>query len=425
MSRNYRFPIVIALVSCMAFGLASASEPIQSAMPSVPLRSAPDLSSLPSRGTAPQPAQVAPTKPLTSEQVRVVRDRGVKWLLTQQQPDGGFAAGGRGAHSNAEQASASDVATTAYASLALVRDGRGVDKHRVPVRKATEFIVAAVENAPAGPLLRTPEGTQVQVKMGRLIDTHLASMYLGEMAGRFDGPLNARIDKALDVVVAKQQAAQRADGSFDDQAWAPVLSTSIAAQSLNKAAESGRKVSEDVLARSEAYQAQLASPTGAFDASAGAGVELYALAGALGSNTQTAKRDDATPAAQARAKSVAQSATTRVAGDSSGRLMAGFGSIGGEEMVSYLMISDALVTDGGKEWADWNGRVSTYLGSIQNQDGSWVGHHCITSGVFTTAGALLTFGAEDWQASQHGKQPARVTPPKSDASLIPELSQAG
>jgi len=74
--------------------------------------------------------------------------------------------------------------------------------------------------------------------------------------------------------------------------------------------------------------------------------------------------------------------------------VAGFGSMGGEEFVSYLNISDSLLRSGGKEWADWNGKIKERLVKLQNQDGTWAGHHCITGRVACTASAVMTILAE-------------------------------
>jgi hypothetical protein len=40
-------------------------------------------------------------------------------------------------------------------------------------------------------------------------------------------------------------------------------------------------------------------------------------------------------------------------------------------------------------WKNWYDKMSRRLISIQNNDGSWSGHHCITSPVFCTATCLL------------------------------------
>jgi len=76
-----------------------------------------------------------------------------------------------------------------------------------------------------------------------------------------------------------------------------------------------------------------------------------------------------------------------------GALIRGFGSVGGEEMLSYMMISDTLAEDGGDDWNAWQERIGRHLSASQNADGSWSGHHCITSTPFVTAAAVMTLGA--------------------------------
>ena len=68
----------------------------------------------------------------------------------------------------------------------------------------------------------------------------------------------------------------------------------------------------------------------------------------------------------------------------------GFGSMGGEEFFSYLNISESLKRAGGKPWHDWNEKIQTQLVELQNQDGTWAGHHCITGRVSVTGAAILT-----------------------------------
>ena len=75
------------------------------------------------------------------------------------------------------------------------------------------------------------------------------------------------------------------------------------------------------------------------------------------------------------------------------RFQAGFGSMGGEEFFSYLNISDSLKRTGGEPWTNWNGQIRTKLVRLQNEDGSWAGHHCITGRVAVTSAAVLTIAA--------------------------------
>lgn len=76
------------------------------------------------------------------------------------------------------------------------------------------------------------------------------------------------------------------------------------------------------------------------------------------------------------------------------RFVAGFGSNGGEEFLSYLNISETLVLQGGKEWEEWDARMTRGLEAAQDRDGSWQGHHCITGRTFCTAAALLVLMAD-------------------------------
>jgi hypothetical protein len=72
----------------------------------------------------------------------------------------------------------------------------------------------------------------------------------------------------------------------------------------------------------------------------------------------------------------------------------GFGSMGGEEYFSYLNISDSLRRVGGPAWEKWNREITAKLVQLQNADGTWAGHHCITGRVAVTSAAVLTLTAD-------------------------------
>ena len=74
--------------------------------------------------------------------------------------------------------------------------------------------------------------------------------------------------------------------------------------------------------------------------------------------------------------------------------LSGFGNNGGEEFISYMMSSESIVITGGETWDKWNKKMHTMFEKIQNADGSWSGHHCITSPVICTAAALLCLTAD-------------------------------
>jgi hypothetical protein len=79
---------------------------------------------------------------------------------------------------------------------------------------------------------------------------------------------------------------------------------------------------------------------------------------------------------------------------SDAKFVEGFGSIGGEEFFSYLNINDSLKRTGGKEWSDWHSKITEKILKLQNSDGTWAGHHCITGRVAVTSAAILNLTSD-------------------------------
>jgi hypothetical protein len=75
--------------------------------------------------------------------------------------------------------------------------------------------------------------------------------------------------------------------------------------------------------------------------------------------------------------------------------MDGFGSNGGEEFLSYLQTGESMIINKDNTWQNWYDNISGRLVHIQNNDGSWNGHHCITSPVFCTATCLLILSVNE------------------------------
>jgi len=159
--------------------------------------------------------------------------------------------------------------------------------------------------------------------------------------------------------------------------WAPILGTSMASRSLYIAQKKGVVVSETAMNKVKDYTAQGAvSPTAT---PASAGVRLYQDAQAL---EQMSRTDSDRRANAAQIKSMTKNLSDQ-------RYVMGFGSFGGEEFFSYLNISDSLHRTGGTEWEKWNADIKTKLVKLQNEDGTWAGHHCITGRVAVTSAAIL------------------------------------
>lgn len=347
--------------------------------------------------------------------------RGLDWLARQQQDNGGWAQGEESAAMGGGSGQAKDapnVGDTCAAILALLRSGSTPKEgpHAEHIRKGLDFVCRNIEAADGKDLyITTLRGTRLQQKLGNYIDTFLASMVLAEAKERMaEGEGRRRVLEALETVVSKIQRNQKADGTFGETGWANSLSTAVAAKGLNRAAQAGAPVAAAALDRAQAEGQRGFGKDGRFDARQSAGVDLYASASSLAkmresSNTYRAVRDDLrrqlddgkTPPGRKeelrktiesyeeneKVLAAAQQATVQKLNDP--RFIAGFGSNGGEEFLSHMNIGESLVVDGGPAWEEWDRKMTENLNRIQNADGSWTGHHCITGRTFCTSAALL------------------------------------
>ena len=349
--------------------------------------------------------------------------KSLDWLAQAQHDDGSWGAG----FSSSQQvrdphAVKGDPATTSFVAMAFLRSGHTPKKgkYKDVVRRATEALVKVVEEAPdEGPRITNLTGTQPQAKMGAFVDTSLTARFLARVLKEFPkkDKLRKRVDKAIDKCIAKIQSSQQKDGSWKGGGWASVLQSSLAGQALEIAQAAGKKVDQECLDRARKNQKDN------FDLSSGkvrsdkaAGVELYAFAGAQRANAaetweandlvNRAKKEgkldrDAKPTAdnlrrigvdKEKAEQLGQAVVQneqqekRVQNDEA--LLTGFGNNGGEEYLSYLMTSESLVITGGKAWKQWDEKMHRRLRKIQSPNGSWTGHHCITSPVFCTAAVV-------------------------------------
>ena len=322
-------------------------------------------------------------------------DKGARWLVSVQGADGGWGQdGGETSYirvGERVESNGNDVANTAVAALALLEAGT---QYRPNAERAINFILQRVEASNAeGLSITNVTGTQIQRKLGPYIDTFLTSRLLSQVDGTFSNPaMNARVRRALEKCVAKIQQNQQSDGSWNiSGGWAPVLGTSLASRSLFEAQRKGVKVENKVMARADDYAKSVvkAAPATAGGAGAGrysvsstsesAGVALYQSGQALEQLSRTEKdRENNAPRIAALQAQL-----------SDGRFVDGFGSVGGEEFFSYLNISDGMKRAGGPEWTKWHSGITQKIVALQNNDGTWAGHHCITGRVAVTSAAML------------------------------------
>jgi prenyltransferase/squalene oxidase-like repeat protein len=342
-----------------------------------------------------------------------------------------------------------DVGNTCIAALALIRAGSTPKEgpYAKEVAKAIEFICGYVSKSDDKSLFVTDvKGTQLQSKIGPYVDTFLASMVLAEVKGRMGDDQNEKIlMTALTKTISKIEKNQQADGTFaGNTAWASVLSQSIAGKALSRAAQNGVAVKQEVLDRignqvatnfdksKGEFRSTAGGGLGGFtSASAGAGagriitgtpvgglsdagVPLYGqgqgltniadVSAAMRKVREEAKRTLANKDATKEEKEKAEANLKKA--DEADKLrddalksvarqlddknfVRGFGSNGGEEFLSFMNIGEALLMKGGEDFKKWDKTMTESIARVQDGDGSWSGHHCITGKTFCTATALL------------------------------------
>jgi Prenyltransferase and squalene oxidase repeat len=383
--------------------------------------------------------------------------KGLEFLVKSQQEDGGWnqgggwrtgVDGGGGRIEGKKVEDPSDIGNSCFALLALLRAGNTATDgpYKENVKKGLAFVIGKVEKADKDSLYVTDvKGTQLQSKIGPYIDTFLVNLVLAEFRGK-SGDQEKKLIAALEKTMTKIVRHQTADGGFaGNAAWASTLSLGIANKSLARAKERGATVDETVLKRALAQSTGAATgtapvavpPAAGFGGAGGvgggvpgaampkagaasdAGIKLYAQGQGAGNSqdiinglrldAEKAKKVIADGKAPKAEKDKAEKTVEefKKADDANDKLqtelaknarddkfVAGFGNNGGEEFLSFMNISEALILKGGKDWDDWDTKMAKGMEKAQDKDGSWQGHHCITGKTFCTAGALLVLMAD-------------------------------
>ncbi|MCK6617586.1 MAG: hypothetical protein L6Q51_08065 [Cyclobacteriaceae bacterium] len=360
---------------------------------------------------------------LTPDRVALSVTRGLSWIARAQNQNGGW---GAGSHYRQDimdpHAVQTDPATTSMVAMALLRSGSTLTsgEYSKQLGKALHYLLNAVETSPAASYNITQlTNTQIQTKLGANIDVVLTAQFLSNILEHteHDKALTERVKKNLNTCVVKIQRAQDRDGSMRGDGWAGVLQSSFATTALEAAQANGARVDEDALRKSREFQKNnYDAKTGESKTDRGAGIVLYSVSGSTRASAKEARRvqeemelakrsgklpQSAAPSAEnlekigftkddairySTAYEVYQSAKQTAQRD---EVMDGFGNNGGEEFLSYLQTGEGMIIGKDQSWKNWYENMSGRLIKIQNNDGSWNGHHCITSPVFCTATCLL------------------------------------
>lgn len=359
----------------------------------------------------------------TPENVQLAMNRGLTWIAGAQNNNGGW---GSGSHSRQDvldpHAVSTDPATTAMVAMALLRSGNTLTHgtYSGQLKKALAYLLRAVEtSAPSNLNITEQTGTQIQTKLGANIDVILTSQFLSNIMDHVahNPTLKDRVMKCQNSCVSKIQRAQDINGSIAGSGWAGVLQSSFATNALEAAEVNGATVDRKALEKAREFQKKNYDPkTGDVNTDMGAGIVLYSVTGSARASAKEARRAEeevkqakrkgllspsAAPSVEnlekigfgkdealkyATAYEVYQSAKVQAQRDD---VLEGFGNNGGEEFLSYLQTGESLIINKDQTWQSWYDNMSGRILKIQNNDGSWNGHHCITSPVFCTATCLL------------------------------------
>ncbi len=358
----------------------------------------------------------------TPEKVERSIDEALDWMAKAQAADGGWGAGTHARQGIMDpHAVKSDPASTAMVSMALLRckNTPTHGKYSANLNKAINFLLIAVENSGNNERITSQTGTQPQIKLGSNIDVILTSQFFTNLLDELGNnpQLKERVKKCNQICVSKIQNIHEANGSVKGSGWAGVLQSSLAANALETAKENGIAVDSVVLEKAKDFQkGNYDTKSGNVKTDMGAGVMLYSVSGSSRASAKEAKfakeRIDVAKkeGKLAQGEKVTTDNLKRIGfsdGDANkynaayeineasktraqqNDVMDGFGSNGGEEFLSYLQTGEGMIVSKDTEWKKWYDNISGRLLKIQNNDGSWNGHHCITSPVFCTATCLL------------------------------------
>jgi len=393
-------------------------------------------SNKPAKKKSKKPTSVNLSKKLDVKPIPDYLEKGIKWLSDAQYENGGWGAGLASQQNIRNPKSVNiDPATTAFAAMALMNTGSTLSQgvYKKNIKGALILLLDMTEkSSDESNNITDINGTQPQRKLGQNIDLSMTTQFFARAIPQLekDQKLKQRTKEGLEKCLAKIEKSQHKDGSWNDQGWAPVLQSAMANNALEMSSElKDVKVNEKSLKRSKNYQKTNVTDSGSVATEKAAGIQLYAYSSVQRATAVDAKRvtetlddveefaflDDAetmpTPEAiedvavmlenkgikREEAKDIAASyaknkaATKQMNTDA---VLNGFGNNGGEEFLSYMMASESMVESSDDAWGDWHQKMTTRLGKVQNGDGSWSGHHCITSPVFCTAAVIMTLTAD-------------------------------
>lgn len=302
---------------------------------------------------------------------RAAVEKGIDWLISAMHGDGGV-----GPDLDRDP----ELGCTAMVGMALLAEGNTTHggPHSRELRRVLHAVLNMVEFRPLPN--ESYENPLVRRKIGDHADLFIATLFLTQIYG--EAPADqADIERMLRKLVNMISAAQGEDGTWGDDSWAPVLGTVLGWECLRGASSCGLRVHISAKRAGEALFKKLRDsgedPRGMMHA-------FYKSASSIRVLHSMGYRDD--PVFKKCVERI-----LRVAHSESPL----YTVAGGEEYLAFFFVTECMLQEPDEAWQAWYPEVSKRIVKVQNDDGSWSGHHCITGRTFCTAAALMTIQARN------------------------------
>lgn len=274
-----------------------------------------------------------------------------------------------------------DLGVTSIVGLAFLSEGSTPRNghYSAQCRKLTYGVLKLTRERLAIPPGQEPI-TLVQRKIGRNADLFFATLFLAEVYGEAalaDDPIRVELKRLVERICKAQQS----DGTWGEESWAPILGTVLGWESLRSSHSAGFAVNASATSAGSSLLKQLTTKNGGVKGGNWMH-DFYKEAACL--RVLRSLQLDHAPAFEETVKRL----LTIAKGDNRP-----FQQAGGEEFLAFYLVSECLMKDEQEDRASWQPAITPKIIGIQNSDGSWTGHHCITDRTFCTAAALLTLMA--------------------------------
>ena len=275
----------------------------------------------------------------------------------------------------------SEVACTSVVGMAFLSQGNtpAEGPYARKQKGIQEFTLKCAERLKTSGSMQSMTSV-IEGDLGPYAPMFFTSLFLSQAMG--ESKQVNRVQRGLKHLANHISNGQLNDGSWGtENAWAPLLATACGWLSLRAANFAGIKVSGS----SDKAGDFLISRMPRLGTKWGGGSWYHRLYGtAAGLRVLYSLGRENEEKAQ-----VALSDIMKLV-ESSNRA---FGGAGGEEYLTFHLLTEMLMQEGGDRWKAWYQVARDKLIEVQNKDGSWTGHHCITSRTFSTACAMMVLTA--------------------------------